>query len=74
MHQILICSFTFDAQFFCSSAEQNAPPAGCPPAGGAFCPAVHWLEFAAFLAHLGFTQKFCHNLCYSMQMLVKFSN
>ena len=32
----LVC---FDAQFFCLSAAQNAPLAGCPPAGGAFCAA-----------------------------------
>ena len=28
--------FTFDARFFRLSATQNSPPAGCPPAGGAF--------------------------------------
>jgi len=33
MHQIMICLFIFDAQFFCLSAVQNAPQ----PAGGTFC-------------------------------------
>ena len=28
--------FTFQAHFSSLSAAQNAPPAGCPPAGGAF--------------------------------------
>ena len=31
--------FTFSVHFFCLSAAQNAPPAGRPPAGGAFCAA-----------------------------------
>jgi hypothetical protein len=39
MHQILICLFTFDVQFFCLSAAQNGPPAGCQPARGKFCAA-----------------------------------
>ena len=39
MQQILIRLLTFDAQFFCLSAAQNAPPAGGQPAGGAFCDA-----------------------------------
>ena len=37
--QAKVSSFTFDAQFFCLSAAQNAPPAGGQPAGGAFCAA-----------------------------------
>ena len=28
--------FIFYARFFCLSPAENAPPVGCPPAGGAF--------------------------------------
>ena len=50
--------FTFDAQFFCLSAEQNAPPANCLPAGGAFFSADYTILYYRLLS---VTRKFPRN-------------
>ena len=44
--------FTFDEQFFCLSAAQNAPPAGGQPAGGAFCASDKQNNFASKVNNL----------------------
>jgi hypothetical protein len=54
MHQILIRLFTFDAQFFRLSAEQNAP---CPLVHGAFCAADKRINCASKVNELTFSKK-----------------
>jgi len=53
----MVCLFAFDARFFCLSAAQNAPPVGCPLAGGTFCAAGNEKNGASKVNKLTFGYK-----------------